>query len=156
MRQLLRAHALGQHVEGQLANVGSRLLQGFDIARAVDGLANLAQADALQREQVALGYDAGQPAFGISHQDVANAVRRHGEHRIVGGGMLLEHEGIGRHRLANRRGQRQLGKHNAVEQVGAGKDADRLAILASDYQRTNTGLRHGFRAPHGELCAASR
>jgi hypothetical protein len=76
--QLFGTNALGQHVESQLADIGSGLQQGIDVVGAVDGLANLAQADALQREQVALRNDTGQLAFGIGDQHVADAVGGHG------------------------------------------------------------------------------
>ena len=56
--------------------------------------------------------------------------------------MLFQLERIGRHRLADRRGMRQIGKDDAVQQVGAREHTDRLAILAGDDQGADSGRRH--------------
>ena len=149
LRQLLGADALCQHVERELADVGGRLFQRRDVLRGLDRLADLAQRDTLQREQVALGDDAGQAAFGIGHRHVPDAVGRHRQHCIVGSRVLLEDQRLARHGLADRRRQRQIGEDDAVEQVVAGEHADRLPVLAGDHQRADAGLGHGFqRCPH--------
>ena len=142
LRQLAGPDPLGQHVECKLADIGGGLLQFCNAGRRLDRLADLAQAYALQCKQVALGNDARQPALGVGHQNVADAVGGHGQHRVVGGRLLLEHEGRRRHRLADRRGLRQIGEDHAVEDVGAGEYPERLAILGGDDQRTDTRLGH--------------
>ena len=106
---------------------------------------DLAQADALQREEVALGNDAGQPAFGVGDQHMADAVGRHGEHRIVGRCLFFQHEGGRRHGLADRRRLRQICQQDAIEEIGTGEYADRLAVFTGDHQRADALLRHAFK-----------
>ena len=72
--QLLGTNALGQHVEGQLADVGVGLLQRFNILGRVDGLAYLAQAHTLQGKEIAFGNHTGQLTFSVGDQNVTDAV----------------------------------------------------------------------------------
>ncbi|EKE18038.1 MAG: hypothetical protein ACD_10C00155G0002 [uncultured bacterium] len=75
---------------------------------------------------------------------MAAAFRGHREHRIVSRGVFFQLERHHRHRLTDRRGERQFGQHNTIEQIAARKNADRLAVFTGNHQRTNVGFRHDF------------
>jgi hypothetical protein len=125
--ELLGADALGEQVEGQLADVAAGALQGLDVGGALDAGADLAQADALQREQVALGDHALQPVFGIDHQDVAHAVGGHLEGCVVGAGAAAQGVGRGGHHVGDGPGEVEAGEHDALEDVALGEHADGLS-----------------------------
>ena len=140
--ELLGADALGKQVEGQLADVAAGTLEGLDVGGALDAGADLAQADALQREQVALGYHPLQPVFGIDHQDVAHAVGGHLEGGVVGGGAAAEGVGRGGHDLGDGAGEVVAGEHDALEDVALGEHADGLAVVVGDGHAADAGLGH--------------
>lgn len=147
--ELLGADALGQQVEGQLADVAAGALQGLDVGGALDAGADLAQADALQGEQVALGDHALELVFGIHHQDVAHAVGGHLEGRVVGAGVGVE--GVGRrgHHVGDGPGEVEAGEHDALEDVALGEHADGLLVFAGHGQAADAGRGHFFKRAAG-------
>ena len=147
--QLLGADALGEQVEGQLADVAAGALQGRDVGGALDAGADLTQADALQGEQVALGDDAAELVFVIDDQDVAHAVGGHLERGIVGAG--VGSKGVGRrgHHLGNRPGEIEARQHDALQDVALGEHADRFFVLAGHRQTADAGFDHFFEGAAG-------
>ncbi len=97
-------------------------------------MANLAQADTLQGKEIALGNDTGQLAFRIGDQHVADAMGRHGEHRIIGRRLFFQHERSRRHGLADRRRLRQVSQQDAIEEIGTGEHADWLPVFTGNHQ----------------------
>ncbi len=160
--QLARAHALGEQVAHQPADVGGDHGQRGDIAGGTCGRADLLDRELVQRVEVALGDDADDaPALG--HRHVAHAALRHQQHRVLRGMRHTQRVHRLRHDALDRRVQRQLRKRDAAEQVVAGQDAQRRAGGVGDQHRADGPLVHllqgraqrrlrrdGRRRPHDE------
>jgi len=152
LRQLLGTDALRDQVEGELADVRARALQGMDVGRVLDAGADLAQADALQREQVALGHHALEDAVRVHHQQVAHAVGRHLQGGVVGGGGGRQLVRIGGHQLADRAGEVEGGQDHPRQQVALGDDAHRPAFVVDHHHAAQAQLVHALeRAARGRV-----
>src|SRR5690606_26633026 len=103
-----------------------------DVGCAVDAGADLAHADALQREQVTLGYHADGPALGVDDDEVLHTVGRHFERRIVGRGGGRNRMRVGGHQTGDSGTEIGGGQHDARVDVRLGNDADRLLVVVHD------------------------
>jgi hypothetical protein len=121
-------------------DVGRHGLQRGHVGRGADRAADLLDRQPLQREQVALGNDADHPAFarvrvvGLGHREVADAVARHRERRVLRGVVGGQADHRRAHHLADRGGQRHAGQRDAVKHVVAGQDAARAAVVVVEHQ----------------------
>ena len=144
LRQLFGADALRDQVERELTDVLARALQGLDVGGVVDAGADLAQADALQAEEVAFGDDALEDAVRGDHEQVAHAVGRHLERGVVrgrGGRKLVR---IGGHQLADRAREVEAGEDHARQQVALGDHADGAAIAIDHHHAAQAQRVHLF------------
>ena len=144
LRQRFGADALRQHVERQLAHVLTGLAQHLDRRRPVDGLADLAQADALQGEQVALGDDALQVPALVDRQHMTHAVHGHRQRRVISARRQRQRVRAGRHEFANRRFERNTGQEHAAQRVRLGEDAEGMSLGIDHDHRADAALRHRF------------
>ena len=105
----------------RLPDVARGLHQLLEPARAADALGGAPQAQALQREQIALRHHAGELAV-ARHHDMAKAVPRHRERGVGERRLLLQRERPRRHVLRDAGVGRGPGR-GARQQVDGGEDA---------------------------------
>ncbi len=100
----------------EAADVVRRLDQLLEAQRGADALAGAPHAEALQREQVALGHDAHQtPCARDGH--MADAMRGHGQRRVLRSGVVRQAvHGLHHHRR-HRRVQWHLRQGHAAQNV---------------------------------------
>ena len=152
VRQRLGGGALGDEVVGERVDVQPRTLEAREVAGEPDRLHDVAHRHPLQREQVALRDDAGQPALARDH-DLVVAELRHQRQRLLRGGHLVQHAGPGRHdrRRSAPRGRRP-GEHDPVEQVREREDADGAPFVIDHRDRCDALAAHGHAARRERPC----
>ena len=140
--KLLGTDALGQQVERQLADVAAGPLQGLNVGGTFDAGADLAQADALQGEQVAFRDHALELVVGIDNQDMTHTVSGHLQRCVVGAGAGVE--GVGRccHHFGDGAGQVEARQHDTLEDVTLGQHAHRLLVFPGHGKAADAGFDH--------------